>query len=425
MAGINVNQGLNTSAGNSQIDANANYDQQSNGSDLAGDIGLGASTNYTNANAGAYNSLANTFGANAQSLGAQGAIAQSRVTGNAGPYLGQANATNQSTLGAAGNIGTSAQGVNQGIAQNNAAIGQNNAAYGLAMNTAQHGSALAQNQLQQATDQGIQAQMALANSSQGGASQRAGALRNAQAQGAQAQAGEAAQSGQLQAQTQAQGLAQAGSLAGQSGNLANNTTSAYGTQGNLYGAQGGLTNSVAGLQSSNAQNAAQDNLTQQSQQNQYAASLYGDQNTAQTGALNSVEGYNQAQTAADQIGASEANQNSQTSGNIVTGALSAAGSLFGLSDQYAKTAIHDGDDMADEFLRSVDPKGYHYKDAQDGQGQYLGVMAQDLERVPGVGHTIVKDGADGRKRVDMWAAQSATMAGIGRLNERLEKLEKR
>ena len=176
-----------------------------------------------------------------------------------------------------------------------------------------------------------------------------------------------------------------------------------------------MTNSVAGLQSSNAQNTAQDNLTQQGQQNQYAASLYGDQNAAQTGQLNSLEGYNSAQTAADQIGASEENQSSQTSGSVVTGVLGAAAGL--LSDQRAKESVHDGSSMADDFLRHVDPKGYEYRqDAPTSQaGEQLGVMAQDLEKTRGIGSSLVSQGADGYKRVNGAPTLSAALAGLGRL----------
>lgn len=79
--------------------------------------------------------------------------------------------------------------------------------------------------------------------------------------------------------------------------------------------------------------------------------------------------------------------------------------------------------LADAFLDHARPFSYDYKDPQrDGEGRRLGVMAQDIERVPEIGETIVKD-TPGGKVLDGSALLSANTAGLGRLAERVRELE--
>lgn len=84
--------------------------------------------------------------------------------------------------------------------------------------------------------------------------------------------------------------------------------------------------------------------------------------------------------------------------------------------------------LADDFLNHMKPYSYKYKDpamepriAPTG-GTYLGVMAQDLEKVPHIGPQLVVDTPHG-KMVDQKTALSATMAGLARINERLSAVE--
>jgi len=86
------------------------------------------------------------------------------------------------------------------------------------------------------------------------------------------------------------------------------------------------------------------------------------------------------------------------------------------------------DSLADAFLESLHPYSYRYKDAGDEPraaptgGKYLGVMAQDLEAVPEIGPQLILNTPHG-KMVDQRVALSATMAGVGRLYERVRALE--
>lgn len=88
--------------------------------------------------------------------------------------------------------------------------------------------------------------------------------------------------------------------------------------------------------------------------------------------------------------------------------------------------------LADEFLQSLHPYSYEYKDPRleptAGKvrpgGRYLGVMAQDVEKAPEIGHQIVFDSPEG-KRIDVGAGLSAALAGLARINERLCAVEGR
>lgn len=82
---------------------------------------------------------------------------------------------------------------------------------------------------------------------------------------------------------------------------------------------------------------------------------------------------------------------------------------------------------ADAYLDTLKPYSYRYRNPNDEPtdlptaDEYLGVMAQDVERGP-TGRTLVKESPRG-KALDLGPNLSATMAGLGRLNERVRALE--
>ena len=101
------------------------------------------------------------------------------------------------------------------------------------------------------------------------------------------------------------------------------------------------------------------------------------------------------------------------------------------SDERMKRSVRDEGDstsLVDEFTRWVSPKSFEYRDPayapnpQSPHGRYLGVMAQDLERIPEIGRQLVIDTPEG-KRISTPAAVSALLAGVGRLDERMRSLE--
>lgn len=103
-----------------------------------------------------------------------------------------------------------------------------------------------------------------------------------------------------------------------------------------------------------------------------------------------------------------------------------------ISDGRAKAATH-GQHVADSFLNSLrdSSASFQYKDpsleprTQPTGGTYLGVIAQGLEQNPELGHQLVSTGPDGMRRLENNALTSALAGGMGRLTERLERLEKR
>lgn len=80
------------------------------------------------------------------------------------------------------------------------------------------------------------------------------------------------------------------------------------------------------------------------------------------------------------------------------------------------------------FLDSMDAYTFKYKDPRDeptdqptGQ-DYLGIMAQDLEKSP-TGKTLVKQDPTGKKYLETGAMISALAAAVSHLNKRLHGVE--
>ena len=107
-------------------------------------------------------------------------------------------------------------------------------------------------------------------------------------------------------------------------------------------------------------------------------------------------------------------------------AQASGGAGLAMSDATQKVIAEPS--LADSFLEHMRPYSYRYKDprmeprvAPTG-GIYLGVMAQDLEKIPHLGSQLVVQTPQG-KMVDQKTALSATMAGLARVFERVKALE--
>lgn len=100
----------------------------------------------------------------------------------------------------------------------------------------------------------------------------------------------------------------------------------------------------------------------------------------------------------------------------------AAAAAVALSDGNAKTDKSGGNGKVNEFLNALQAYTYKYKEPEKfGQGQQLGVMAQDLEKSD-IGKSMVMDTPEG-KMVDYAKGAGAMLASQAMLNERLQKLE--
>jgi hypothetical protein len=97
------------------------------------------------------------------------------------------------------------------------------------------------------------------------------------------------------------------------------------------------------------------------------------------------------------------------------------------SDERAKN-VDRKHTLADDFLDGMHPLSFHYKQLQDEPvphphgGKYLGITAQDLERIPEVGPQLVENTPRG-KQVLIKPTLSAALAGLARMNERVRHLE--
>jgi hypothetical protein len=106
----------------------------------------------------------------------------------------------------------------------------------------------------------------------------------------------------------------------------------------------------------------------------------------------------------------------------VVGAAGALAPLAMLSDERQKTHVQPFDDGADRLINKLEGYKFEYKDPAYGQGQRTGVMAQDVEQGGPMGQAMVHDHG-GMKQIDMPQAVGTTLGLIGRLGERLDRLE--
>ena len=123
-----------------------------------------------------------------------------------------------------------------------------------------------------------------------------------------------------------------------------------------------------------------------------------------------------------QIAAADAAaQQALVGGLISAGGAVGAGALT--SDVNAKRDIQPAGDRTDALLQSIRPEQYNYRDpARHGQGNRLGVMAQDLQRAD---PNLVDRQPDGNLAINQPAALSASLAANARLAQRLDALESR
>lgn len=129
-----------------------------------------------------------------------------------------------------------------------------------------------------------------------------------------------------------------------------------------------------------------------------------------------------AQTAVAPLSAAQAAQalqiqNSAANSAGVGGLIKTGGTLLAASDERVKENITASPEAADDFLRSLHPKTFDYKDPSapgEYPGHQLGVIAQDLAGG-------VTTGPDGKK----WLSADVigrVLAGLGRLNEKVDDM---
>lgn len=91
------------------------------------------------------------------------------------------------------------------------------------------------------------------------------------------------------------------------------------------------------------------------------------------------------------------------------------------SDRRLKTDVKDGDGAVRKTLKGLREFAYRYKDEKFGEGDQVGVMAQDLERTP-IGKQVVRETPAG-KMVDGVKLSGFNTAALVNLSRRIEELE--
>jgi hypothetical protein len=119
------------------------------------------------------------------------------------------------------------------------------------------------------------------------------------------------------------------------------------------------------------------------------------------------------------IGAQQNAADAQKSGGLMAG-IGGALSLF--SDENLKTDVADADGDIDDMLDKLTPKSFRYKSERHGQGEWSGVMAQDMER-SSAGRRVVREVPGEGKALDTNKTISTLLAATARLNKRLREVE--
>lgn len=123
--------------------------------------------------------------------------------------------------------------------------------------------------------------------------------------------------------------------------------------------------------------------------------------------------------------AANAYQGVKPEGSFIDKYGQAIGGIAGaamMSDRRLKTSIKDGDGKAGALLEALGAKSYKYKNAKHGEGEQLGIMAQDLER-GGLKSAVIETSQG--KAVHGAKAAGAALALTAALHKRVKKLEGR
>lgn len=210
--------------------------------------------------------------------------------------------------------------------------------------------------------------------------------------------------------------------------LQTNATAASQRAADMANARTALTGALAGQQTQDQGAAqAQAQLNQTAAQNNLQSQLTtsGQNITNQLGLINAgLTSQGQQVTAAgDIVGANTTNAQTQNSynGGLIGGAGSALTSI--LSDKNEKTDISRATPQElRKMLRALSPSTFEYDDEANGEGERVGVMAQDMKKSK-LGRTAVIDGKP--MKLDVGNALGLALAALKMTDDRVSKLEAR
>lgn len=248
---------------------------------------------------------------------------------------------------------------------------------------------------------------------------------------AQAKAQQGAQMARASLEAKRNALAQSGQMAGQ-----------MGQQQFEQDSQAARAKDVIGqFNLSNRQNIAQANLAQKQRVAEGAQGIRNQQQMFNK-QLNQQQFENEMRKAGA-AGTALSNQSAalaqmagqQSAANqaVIGGLIQGGAAAFGASDKDVKKDIKEPSNKEigqnlQKLLDSIEPYLYKYKDAKKhgkgDKGEFLGVMAQDLEKSE-IGKESVFEDADGVKNVDYAKLMGAQLAATKNVLSRIEALEKK
>jgi hypothetical protein len=105
------------------------------------------------------------------------------------------------------------------------------------------------------------------------------------------------------------------------------------------------------------------------------------------------------------------------------GSAGQAGAAMATSDENAKENIELGDNEIKSFLDAIKAYKYEYKNKEDGEGEFVSPMAQDLEKSK-VGKKMVQEDESGKKMVNFDGHSLGSMlAAQGYMHKKIENIE--
>lgn len=176
-------------------------------------------------------------------------------------------------------------------------------------------------------------------------------------------------------------------------------------------------NQAAGTNLQNRQNISNQNVGLTNQQRQISADAYQQNYQNQLNKASGMAG--QYANIAQGQRAAQDRQNAATGSLLNTAGM--IGGAYLMSDKNNKKDIQTSDSSVEDFLNSLNPKSFRYKNKNQfgaSDGENYGVMAQDVEKTP-VGKTMVKNTPDG-KMLDMQKGFGVILAALAALNDKIE-----
>lgn len=177
----------------------------------------------------------------------------------------------------------------------------------------------------------------------------------------------------------------------------------------------GARNAAQEANLTNKQNIANQNVGLSNEQQQYNKNLQQQQFDNEMKKRSGQAGIGQANAQAE----GQNSQNRANAWNNTIGMGLSAGSLMAKSDERCKEDIEEMD--ASDFLDNITGYKFKYKDKADGEGEKIGVMAQDLMKSE-AGSDLVQDSDEGLM-VDYSKAGPHLMSSVANLHKRLKRLE--